>query len=238
MAKGIGLGVFVLLVIGSVIGYAYLQHLGTAGGDPNFFESDILDFEAADRASPPEPGAIVFVGSSSIRLWTSLAEDFAPLPVLNRGFGGAHFEHVVHNAWRIVTPYAPRAVAVYVGDNDLAEGTGKDADRVLADYREFVRIVHEDAPKAAIYFLSIKPSRLRWDRWPVMSAANATIAKLAESDPRLHYVDLATPLLGADGVPRNDFFRLDGLHLNESGYAAWTNVLRPILIESFGEAAG
>ena len=91
---------------------------------------------------------------------------------------------------------------------------------------------------ATIYYLSNKPSRLRWDRWPVMSAANATIAKLAEGDPRLHYVNLATPLLGADGVPRNDFFRLDGLHLNESGYAAWTNVLRPILIESFGEAAG
>ena len=109
MAKGIGLGVFVLLVIGGVIGYAYLQHLGTAGGDPNFFESDILDFEAADRASPPEPGAIVFVGSSSIRLWTSLAEDFAPLPVLNRGFGGAHMDHVLHYYDRVIAPYAARA---------------------------------------------------------------------------------------------------------------------------------
>jgi hypothetical protein len=211
---------------------AYFYYMAGVAEDPAFFESAIRAFEEADRERAPEAGGIIFVGSSSIRFWSTLDEDMAPLPVLNRGFGGAHFIHVVHNTPRIVLPYAPRAVVVYAGDNDIGAGTSVEG--VVGGYREFVRLMHEALPDTAIYYLSIKPSKLRWKLWPEMSEANAEIEAIAQSDPRLHYLDVASPLLDARGRPRDDVYLLDGLHMNAAGYAAWTAVVRPVLLEAFG----
>lgn len=222
-----------LLLLGGGTAGFLLWQLSGASGDPAFFEDAIVAFEEADREAPPAKGGIVFVGSSSIRMWKSLSADMAPLPVLNRGFGGAHMEHVLHNVDRVVIPYRPRIVVVYAGDNDLASGTGKDAARLLEEYRQLVARIHRALPETHLYFLSIKPSRLRWDRWPLMSEANAAVRTYSQSDPRLHYVDVATPLLGADGLPRDDVFLFDGLHLDATGYAEWTSVLRPLLLEAF-----
>ncbi|MGH0034626.1 MAG: SGNH/GDSL hydrolase family protein [Myxococcota bacterium] len=210
---------------------------GEVSGRPDSFESDIAAFEERDRVAPPPRDAIVFVGSSSIRGWDGLEEDMAPLPVIERGFGGSHLEHVIANAHRIVTPYQPRIVVVYAGDNDLAAGSGKSPDDVVRDYRTLTETLFEALPGLEIHFLSIKPSRLRWDRWPAMREANRRIALLSAKDPRLHYVDLATPLLDADGEPRDDVFVFDGLHLNETGYAAWAAVLKPLLLEAYERAA-
>ena len=214
---------------------AFFWWQSQAGGNPAFFESEIAAFEAADRENPPAPGGIVFVGSSSIRLWDTLAEDFAPLPTVRRGFGGAHMEHVVFNARRIVTPYAPRAVVVFCGGNDI--GAGKDAARVLADYRAFVAIVHAELPDADIWFLSMKPSNFRFEIWEEQQIANAGLQELAASDSRLHYINVSDALLGSDGTPRDDVFIFDGLHLNATGYAAWTAVIRPILMDAYGPDA-
>ena len=221
------LGIVLLLLVG--LGWAYLRYMRGAAEDPAFFAEEIRAFEAADRADPPTPGGIVFVGSSSIRFWDSLAEDMAPLPIIRRGFGGAHLAHVVHHLDQIVLPYRPRMVVVYAGDNDLAEGTGKDVDRVVADYRELVAKIHAAQPEIEIFFLSIKPSRLRWARWPEMARANAFIEGITRSDPRLHFIDVATPLLDAKGVPRDDVLLFDGLHRNDTGYAVWAEVVAPVL---------
>lgn len=225
---GISIAGTMLVVLGA--GTFLMWQMSGANGDPAFFEDSIVAFEEADAADPPPKNAILFVGSSSIRLWSSLAEDMAPLPVINRGFGGAHFEHLLHNIDRIVLPYAPRSIVVYAGDNDLAGSTGKDATRVVREYREFIARVHAALPETRIFFLSIKPSHLRWERWPEMRAANARIQALSGENERLEYVDLASPLLGDDGQPRDDVFQFDGLHLNDTGYAAWAAVLRPVLV--------
>jgi len=209
-------------------------YTSAATADPAFFEEAIAAFEQADRIEPPEPGGIVFVGSSSIRFWTGLDRDMAPLRVLNRGFGGAQFNHLLHNVHRVVTPYAPRAVVTYAGDNDLAEGTGKSAERVFGDYQRFVAEVRERVPGTRFYFLTIKPSVQRWARWPEMSRANAMIEAWSAGDPRLDYLDVATPLLGEDGEPRPDLFMADGLHLNAEGYAAWAQVVQPRLLADLG----
>lgn len=227
----VGVGI-VLLILVCGIG-ASLYYYSGAGDDAAFFEGEIQAYEEADRDNPPASGGIVFVGSSSIRFWTTLEEDFSPLHVVNRGFGGAHFVHVVHNAPRIVLPYDPRAVIVYAGDNDIAAGTS--VEDVVSGFREFVSSIHAQRTDTEIYYLSIKPSKLRWKLWPEMSSANARIEKIANADPRLHYLDVAAPLLNADGEPRNDVFVFDGLHLNATGYAAWAEVVRPILLEAFGD---
>lgn len=234
--KRVALGLLGLVLLGLAAAALYLVfYLGRSGDDPAFFESEIQSFLDADREHPPEPGRIVFVGSSSIRFWSSLEDDMAPLPVLRRGFGGAHLSHVIHNAPRIVVPYAPRAVVVYAGDNDI--GAGKSVDTVVADFESLVRLLQTALPETDVYFLSIKPSRLRWALWPEISRANERIRALAEADPRLHYIDVGRVLLGPDGKPRKDFFRFDGLHLSAAGYAAWTSVVAPVLHAAYDPAA-
>jgi lysophospholipase L1-like esterase len=215
-----------------VVGFwLWLQHMATATHDPAFFEDEIVAFESADRDSPPEPGEIVFVGSSSIRMWSSLAEDMAPLRVTNRGFGGAQLEHVIHNVDRIVTSRRPGVVLVYAGDNDLAEGTGKTPEVVLHDWQTLVGRLRAKLPDARIYFLFIKPSPRRWARWPEMQRANALIAGWNTGQEGVGSIDVASPLLGADGAPVGDFYRIDDLHLSDAGYAAWTAAVRPRLLE-------
>jgi len=204
--------------------------------DPAFFADEIAAFAEQDRARPPPERPIVFVGSSSVRLWSTLAEDMAPLPVINRGFGGSQLASVNHWIEETVLRYRPRAVVLYAGDNDLDERTKKTAADVVRDFQSFVARVHETVPDARIYFLAIKPSKQRWARWPEQSKANQAIAALCAADPRLAYLDVATPLLGPDGAPRDDVLLFDGLHLNATGYAAWTQVVRPRLVADFGGA--
>jgi lysophospholipase L1-like esterase len=226
-----GLAVAVVLA-----GWAWLAWYARASQDPAFFEDEIAAFEAADRAQPPPERPIVFVGSSSIRLWASLADDLAPLPVLNRGFGGSQLAHAVHFAERAVIRYRPRAVVLYAGDNDLDARTGKTADDVAADFRAFVAKVHAAVPDARIYYLAIKPSRLRWARWPEMKRANDAIAASCAEDPRLAFLDVAAPMLATGEPPARRLFVFDGLHLSAAGYALWTSVVKPRLVADFGEA--
>lgn len=192
------------------------------------FGLEVRRLETRNRAQPPEPGGIVFVGSSSIRLWSRLARDMAPLPVSNQGFGGSHIEDVIRYAPRLVLPHRPRLVVLYAGDNDLA-GDDKTPESVSADFGVLVSRIHATLPETRIYFIAIKPSILRWDRWPAMRDANERIAAACADDPRLVYVDVATPMLGPDGNPREELFVFDGLHLSEEGYALWTSILRPRL---------
>jgi lysophospholipase L1-like esterase len=202
--------------------------------NPGFWEFQIEAYEQADRKDPPAQGQILFVGSSSIRLWETLEDDMVPLPVLNRGFGGAHLDHVNLYAPRIVLPYAPAAIVLYAGDNDLGRSTGKTAETVLEDFGRFVSIVRAELPKTRIYFVSIKPSRWRRAQWPEQNRANQMIAEQTRRDPLLSYIDVAGAMFAADGKLREDLFVFDGLHLNATGYALWTSIIRPILERDFG----
>ena len=227
MLKKIGIGFAAIVVLLVAAGIAFVLYMSGAGDDPAFFESEIVAFETQDASQAPAPGSVVFVGSSSIRFWDSLTEDMAPAPVIQRGFGGAQMSHVLHNVHRVVTPYAPSRVVVYAGDNDLAAGSEKTAETVVAQYRELIGEIHSRVPEAKIDFIAIKPSTLRWEEWPEMNRANLAIAAFAKEDPRLGYFDIATPMLGPDGRPRGELFRMDGLHLSPEGYAVWTEVVRP-----------
>jgi lysophospholipase L1-like esterase len=231
---GIGLAVVAGLALAGWLGVrAALEWYGRASQDPEFFADEIAAFEAADREHAPPVRPIVFVGSSSIRLWKTLAEDMAPLPVINRGFGGSQLTHAIHFADRIVVHYRPRAVVLYAGDNDLDERTGKTAADVVSDFQTFASLVHSYVPDTRIYYLAIKPSRMRWARWPEMAQANAEIAALCAADPRLGFLDVATPMLASGEPPARELFIFDGLHLSERGYALWTSVVKPRLLADF-----
>jgi lysophospholipase L1-like esterase len=187
------------------------------------WEPEIEVFEAADRAHPAPAGSIVFTGSSSIRLWKTLAEDFPGQPVLNRGFGGSQIREVRAFADRIVLPYEPSLVVMYCGGNDIHAGLS--AEQVFADYREFVSTVHAALPKTRIAYISIAPNPARWSEVERVKTANRLIAAWSRQDPRLQFIDVYSEMLGSDGRPKPDIFVEDGLHMNEKGYEIWTRVV-------------
>lgn len=198
--------------------------------DPTRFEPQIQAFEEADAQTMPPTGAIVCVGSSSMRGWHEhLADDLAPLTVIPRGFGGSNFNDLMVYADRIVLKYRPRAIMVYEGDNDTAHGISPE--KTAAMFAAFVTRVHSELPDCRIYFLSIKPSVSRWSIWPVMDEANQLIEIQCQSDERLTYLDIATVMLGEDGTPRPDIFLDDNLHMNRSGYESWRDAVRPTLLK-------
>lgn len=190
------------------------------------WEKAIAAYEEQDRARPPAPRGVVFVGSSSIRLW-NLAESFPGADVINRGFGGSQLADSVHFAPRLVLKHRPRLVVLYAGDNDVA--AGKTPEQVAADFQAFVQGVHKELPQTKIAFLSIKPSLARWKLWDTMQRANALVQAQCKADGRLLYLDVATPMLGDDGKPRPELFAKDGLHLSPRGYEVWAAVVRPHL---------
>lgn len=187
------------------------------------WEPEISAFEAADRRHPAPAHAIVFTGSSSIRLWKTLAEDFAGKPVMNRGFGGSQIREVTAFADRIVLPYKPALVVMYCGGNDI--NAGLTAEQVFADYRAFVSKVHASSPTTRIAYISIAPNPARWSQVGTVKAANALIEQWTRRDRRLQYIDVFSQMLGPDGRPQPDIFVEDGLHMNAKGYEIWTAVV-------------
>ncbi len=191
------------------------------------FEPEIAAIEARDRTGRPPFGSIVFVGSSSIRLWPNLTSDFPTATVLNNGFGGSTLPDVIYYAPRLVLPYAPRLIVLYAGDNDLA--AGRTPEQVLSDYTAFVRLVRQTLPATRVLFISIKPSPSRWALAAPTRAANALIAQAIARDTLATYVDVFTPMLGASGRPRPELFQADSLHMTPAGYALWRAHLAPLI---------
>lgn len=198
-----------------------------ASEDPAVWAEDI---DALTERTRGRRGAVVFVGSSSIRLWPDLAGDMAPLPVVQHGFGGAKLADVAHYAERLVNDYAPRAVVVFAGTNDLRPGDTKPPEVLVETYLRFVARVRADLPEVPIYFIGITPSPLRFAIWEEAQEVNRRIAALGERHPGLHYIETAPALLGPDGRPDRSNYRFDRLHLSEQGYAAWTRIIRTRLL--------
>ncbi len=203
----------------------------SARNDPDAWEASIRTFEEQDQRQPPEPGMIVFTGSSSFTLWSTMEQDLAPLPVLNRGFGGARIQDVVHYAQRVALPYQPRAIVLFAGTNDIAPPKPASAQQVYEGYLAFVQLVHSWLPQIPIYFVAITPTPSRWEYWPIAQEANRLIEERTCSDPRLRFIDLTDQLLGPHGKPDRSLYRLDRLHPNQKGYRKWMAVIKPRLLE-------
>jgi lysophospholipase L1-like esterase len=204
--------------------------LRSARGDPDAWEASLRRFEARDRLQPAPVDVILFTGSSSITLWASLARNMAPLPVLNRGFGGSRMPDVVHYAERIVRPYHPGAIVLFAGTNDIADPKPATAQQVFEGYLAFVKAIHEFQPGTPIYYISITPTPLRWKYWSIVQEANRLIHAHTETEPALHYIDITGAFLGPDGLPDRSLFRTDRLHPNARGYQKWTALIKPVLL--------
>lgn len=187
----------------------------------------IAAFQAADREHPPGAGAVLFIGSSSIRFWKTLASDFPEVTTINRGFGGSEINDATFFADRILASYHPRAIVMYAGDNDIAEGDSPA--HVRDEFAAFVRKARALDPGVPIAFIAIKPSVARKSLLPQIREANELIRQYAASEHGVTFLDVFTPMLGADGEPQAKWFIGDGLHMNRKGYALWTSIVGPWL---------
>jgi lysophospholipase L1-like esterase len=188
-------------------------------------DESVAAFAAADRANPPKTGGVVFIGSSSIRLWDNLEEQLAGRAIIRRGFGGSTLADCVRYVGRLVLPYRPRLVVIYAGDNDVAQGAL--ATEVLERFKQFVEGVRAELPDTRIAFISIKPSPARLGRMSTIRRANSLVKAYIADKPYLDYIDIFHPMLNAEGLPRPELFSPDELHLNSSGYALWESVVAP-----------
>ena len=187
------------------------------------FRDEIVKFAEQDRVTAPPACAVLFVGSSSIRLWTGLAQDMAPLPVINRGFGGSKISEVNSYFDRIVTPYRPRAIVFYAGENNIDAGEAPAA--VAEQFRQFLEMKRQRLGETPVFYISAKPSKLRFNQLGRQTELNEAVKAMAADD--LIYIDVVGPML-SNGQPR-DIYAEDGLHMSPAGYAIWRGLVRDSL---------
>jgi lysophospholipase L1-like esterase len=188
------------------------------------WQGSLATFAKADQEHHPASEGVLFVGSSTIRMWSRLSQDFRQLPVLiNRGFGGSTMADCNALARELVIQYKPRQILVYAGDNDLAEG--RLPGDVLKSFASFVQKVRTALPDSRIAYISIKPSPARASLLPRIEETNALISDYLQTLPNVGYIDIFSPMLNADGTPRPELFQSDRLHLNEAGYRLWQSVI-------------
>ena len=194
--------------------------------DNHRFEGQIQKFEEMDSLKMSEPGGFLFVGSSSIRMWTSLGEKFADYPVINRGFGGSTFADLIYFYRRIIRKYAPSKVFIYEGDNDTSNG--QTPEEILTNFQTVTKMIREDFPECEVHFIAIKPSPARWNLRPIVEETNALIRSFCRKEG-CQFIDIYSPMLDESGVPRADIFVEDRLHMNIAGYEIWSEIIRPYI---------
>ena len=192
------------------------------------YDAEFAAFDAQDKATPPPADPILFVGSSSLRLWNGIKEAFPGKPVINRGFGGSTISDAIRHMPRVILPYKPKQILLYAGDNDIAQNkmTARD---VYSQFLTFFTVVRKQLPTANVTYIAIKPSPSRKEFMPVQTEANRMIKQYLAGQRNTGFVDVYTPMLGTNGQPRPDLFMPDSLHMNAQGYEVWKGVIAPVL---------
>jgi len=195
------------------------------------YEKEIFAFEKQDDTLPYPKDAILFTGSSSIRIWKTLANDMSPVPVINRGFGGATLVELSYYAERMIYKYNPKAIVVYCGENDLACKFSRVED-VLNEFRILNEKRRIFLPETKVFFISIKDSPSRAYYAQKFKMANQMIQDYVKENPNeLFYIDITPAMLDKQGVIDETIFKKDRLHMNSTGYERWTKIIKPEIIK-------
>ena len=194
------------------------------------FFQEVEAFSKVDAERPPPPNAILFIGSSSFKLWKGVDSCFPGKTIINRAFGGSSLTHQIDYIDRIVYPYSPRQILIYCGENDIADSKLVTADTVLQRFKRLHALIRIKYPKVPISFVSIKPSPIRAEFLPTVIESNKLIKSFCRRSRRTDFIDVFTPMLGLNNKPREDIFLSDRLHMNKEGYAIWTKSIEYYLI--------
>jgi hypothetical protein len=193
------------------------------------WEPEIKKFEELDRQQTDPEGAILFVGSSSIRLWDTMAKDMAPYEVIRRGYGGAKFSDVAYYAKRIILPHKFQALVLFVGNDVSGSPNDKTPEQVAACFQHIVDVVRERHATVPIFCLDVRPTISRFKAWPEIQAMNRALNAVCDTDRNAHFVATSPEHLDDNGRPKQELLRDDKLHLSRAGYELWAKQIRSAL---------
>lgn len=190
------------------------------------WEPDIEKFEQLDISKSYPSDAVLFAGSSSIRLWSTIGIDMRPYPVIQRGYGGAKLTDFAVYTPRIVYPHPCQAIVLYIG-NDISGSTDdKSPSEVASLFRQVLLTIRKEFPKTPVFWVAITPSPARWHVWPLVEEANGMISKVCEGYYNTYFIPTDHVFLTPSGLPRKELFQEDNLHLNADGYKIWSGIIK------------
>jgi lysophospholipase L1-like esterase len=213
----------------------FLLLIGVADDpDPLRFKSEIDQLASQENIRKNGPGGIMFLGSSSIRMWKSLQEDFTGYPVYNLGFGGSHTSDVLYYFETLVVPFKPILILFYEGDNDLA--SGKSPNHVFHDFRKFLELVDQELPGTRVGYISAKPSPSRWSLRQEYEKLNDKILSFSRKKNNLTFIDIFSPMVEKYGRPDPALYLEDSLHMTPKGYEIWEKKIRPFIDKEYSSS--
>jgi lysophospholipase L1-like esterase len=190
------------------------------------WESDIEKFEQLDISKFYPSDAIMFAGSSSIRLWSTIGKDMMPYNVIQRGYGGAKLSDFAVYADRIIYPHQCQAIVIYIGNDISGDEKDKSPLEVSQLFRKTLYIIRRKFPDTPVFWISITPTPARWHVWPEIKEANGMIKEICGQHRNTYYIDTEKYFLTSSGLPKSELFVADKLHLNQDGYTIWAGIIK------------
>jgi hypothetical protein len=190
------------------------------------WENDIQQFEQLDKSEKYSENSILFAGSSSIRLWNTLERDMAPYPVIQRGFGGSKLSDMVVYAERTFNPHPCKAIVIFIANDITGNDQDKSPQEVAGLFRYVLRIIRKTHPETPVFWIAITPTPSRWKVWPEIVKANNLIKNICETQKNSYFIRTDFAFLNENGLPKDELFREDKLHLNDEGYKVWTKIIK------------
>lgn len=193
------------------------------------WEKEVAAIEKRDKNINYPPNSILFVGSSSIRLWNSIEKDMAPYTAIKNGVGGTRLSDIIYYHNRLIKPYKAQGVVIFVANDIHGSDQDRSPEEILKLYKKLVKKIKKSHKKTPIFFVEITPTESRWEVWPNTARANLLIKSYTKQHKNLYFIETAQSFIGKDGMPDNSLFVKDRLHLNEQGYQTWTNHIKSSL---------
>jgi hypothetical protein len=195
------------------------------------WDKDIQRFELLDKSEKYPDDAILFAGSSSIRLWSTLEKDMAPYNVIQRGYGGAKLSDFVVYANRIFSPHKCKAIVIFIANDIMGTSQDKTPKEVGALFWNVLKTIRKSHPSTPVFWIAVTPTPSRWKVWPEIQKANAIIRKICEDKKNTYFITTDFAFLDENGKPKDELFRDDKLHLTEKGYVVWTDIIKKEFIK-------
>jgi len=195
------------------------------------FANEIVAFKKQDSLNFPGTGKILFVGSSSFRMWKDVNDYFPGYSIINRGFGGSSLTDLIRYAPDVIFPYEPKQIVIYCGENDFAGDTSLYPSQVAQRFFDLFNLIRSKYKKVPIAYISMKPSPSRQHLMARFNVANVMIKSFLKKKKRTAYIDVYEPMLNESGLPKEEIFLADKLHMNAGGYRIWKNIIEPYLLK-------
>jgi lysophospholipase L1-like esterase len=168
--------------------------------------------------------SVVMLGNS-LTAFCEWAELMDNPNIKNRGISGDGTEGVLSRLSGI-TRGKPSVIFLEIGINDLLF-LGNE--QISKNYRKIVAQISQESPATRLYLQSILPVNAGLRFVPIdnqdIQELNNGIRQIA-SDYGATYLDL-NPHFQDERGELSAAFTLDGVHLNEKGYALWKRLLEP-----------